>query len=85
MFHRIENVKVLKDFMLQVEFQEGGSKLYDAKPLVESNPAFSRIRKNPIFFEDAKVDTGGYGIVWDDDADLSCNELWENGTEIQTP
>ena len=31
------------------------------------------------------VDVGGYGIVWNDDVDLSCDELWENGKEIKTP
>ncbi|WP_199647569.1 DUF2442 domain-containing protein [Peptoclostridium sp. AF21-18] len=28
-----------------------------------------------------KIDTGGYGIIWNDDIDLSCNELYENGKE----
>ncbi|MDO4617167.1 MAG: DUF2442 domain-containing protein [Lachnospiraceae bacterium] len=26
------------------------------------------------------VDVGGYGIIWNDDLDLSCDELWERGT-----
>ena len=32
-----------------------------------------------------EVDAGGYGIVWNDDLDLSCNELYENGVTVQTP
>ena len=31
------------------------------------------------------VNVGGYGIVWNDDLDLSCDELWENGEAIETP
>ena len=31
------------------------------------------------------VDTGGAGVVWGDDLDLSCDKLWENGTEVKTP
>ena len=31
------------------------------------------------------VDVGGYGIVWNDDLDLSCDELWENGVQVDTP
>lgn len=27
-------------------------------------------------------DEGGYGVVWNDDTDLSCDELFENGTII---
>ena len=28
---------------------------------------------------------GGYGIIWNDDLDLSCDELWEHGIQIETP
>ena len=31
------------------------------------------------------VDVGGYGIVWNDDLDLSCDELWGNGVVAETP
>jgi hypothetical protein len=27
-----------------------------------------------------QVDTGGYGVIWNDDIDLSRNELYNNGT-----
>ena len=41
--------------------------------------------KLPPEFACVTVDTVGYGIVWGDDLDLSCDELWENGTVIKTP
>ena len=28
------------------------------------------------------VDTGGYGVSWNDDLDLACDELYQNGSEI---
>ena len=28
---------------------------------------------------------GGYGVVWNDDYDVSADELWENGVAIKTP
>ena len=28
---------------------------------------------------------GGYGIVWNDDLDLSCDELFANGETVETP
>ena len=31
-------------------------------------------------FEQVRVDAGGYGIRWNDSKDLSCNELYQNGT-----
>jgi hypothetical protein len=32
-------------------------------------------------FEQVKVDTGGFGISWNDDIDLSCDELFDHGME----
>ena len=32
-----------------------------------------------------QVDVGGYGVVWNDELDLSCDELWDHGIEVQTP
>ena len=34
---------------------------------------------NDAFFKSVKVDSGGYGISWNDDVDLSEYELWVNG------
>ena len=28
---------------------------------------------------------GGYGIVWNDDLDLSCDELWDKVVQVDTP
>ena len=33
-------------------------------------------------FEQVKVDAGGYGISWNDEIDLSCDELYHNGKVI---
>ena len=85
MFHKIKNVFPLRDFKLSVQFAEGVTKIYDMKPLFEKIPAFSVLKKNPEKFEAVRTDVGGYGIVWDDELDLSCDELWNNGKEIKTP
>jgi len=40
---------------------------------------------NPAEFYTVEVDVGGYGVIWGDELDLSCDELWTNGTAIETP
>lgn len=40
--------------------------------------AFKLLADVKGLFEQVKVDSGGYGISWDDNIDLSCNELWNN-------
>ena len=85
MFHKVKNVFVLPDYKLSVQFSEGVTKLYDVKPLFDKIPAFKVFEKNPKKFSEVTVDTGGYGIVWNDELDLSCDELWEHGEKIDTP
>ena len=85
MFHKIKNVAPIPDFKLSVRFSEGVTKLYDMKPLFDKLPVFRQLKDNPAEFSGVTVDVGGYGIVWNDDLDLSCDELWEHGTVVETP
>lgn len=85
MFHRVKEVEALSDFRLCVRFEEGVTKLYDLKPLFREIPAFKALQMDPGLFSKVKVDAGGYGIVWTDELDLSCNELFNNGTETLMP
>ena len=85
MFHKVKSVAPLSGFKLSVQFSEGVTKLYDMDPLFEKIPAFQYLRDNPADYQSVSVDVGGYGIIWDDDLDLSCDELWEHGTVVETP
>lgn len=85
MFHKIKNVSALPDYKLSVQFSEGITKIYDVKPLFEKLPVFAALQDNDSDFYSVSVDVGGYGIVWNDDLDLSCDELWENGVQVKTP
>lgn len=85
MFHKIKSVSALPDCKLSVQFSEGVTKIYDVKPLFEKLPVFAELRNDPKEFACVSVDVGGYGIVWNDDLDLSCDELWENGVRVDTP
>ncbi len=85
MFHKIKNVSALPDFKLSVQFSEGVTKIYDVKPLFEKIPFFATLKDQPEVFASVTVDVGGYGIIWNDELDLSCDELWENGVQVDTP
>ena len=85
MFHKVKGVSVLDDFKLSVQFSEGITKLYDVKPLFEKIPAFSYLKEHPEEFADVTVDIGGYGIICNDELDLSCDELWDHGAQVKTP
>jgi hypothetical protein len=77
---KIKQVQVKDDFHLIVKFDNDFEKDYDCQQLFR-RPEFEPLL-NKAFFRSVKVDTGGYGISWSDDIDLSEYELWVNGKEI---
>ena len=84
MFHNVKTVIPLEDYRLIVQFVSGVTKIYDVKPLFEWKDIFKELKKNELFYG-VYVDLGGYGVVWNDYIDLSCDELWEKGKEVKTP
>ncbi len=84
MFHKIKNVVALNDYLLSVSFVEGVTKKYDVKPLFNKFNVFDELRNNDLF-KKAHVGPGGYAVIWNDDIDIACDELFEKGVIINTP
>ena len=82
MFHRIKEVVPLRDYQLVIIFESGEKKRYNVNPLFNKWDAFQTLATVKGLFDQVKVDTGGYGISWNDDIDLSCNELYHNGVSL---
>jgi hypothetical protein len=78
-FHTVESVEVLPDFQLRVLFRTGEKKIYDIRPLFEKHTQFQSFMLTRGLFEQAKVAGGGYGIYWNEDMDIGCDELYING------
>lgn len=79
MMHKVKAVSALPNFCLSVQFAEGITKIYDVKPLFSKWAAFKALQEDTKLFSSVIVDVGGYGIIWNDELDLSCAELFENG------
>lgn len=84
MFHKVKTVEPLPDYCLSVCFEDGTKKQYDVKPLFSKWEAFKALADIAGLFEQVKVDVGGYGIIWNDYIDLSCDELYYEGTEVRS-
>lgn len=82
MFHKVKAVTPLPGYKLKVLFCTGEKKNYDVSPLFDKWDTFKTLLYVKGLFEQVKVDVGGYGISWNDDIDLSCNELYENGIAV---
>lgn len=80
-FPKVESVKTLPDYRLLVTFKNKVVRMYDCQPLLKED-MFSPLQAGSLFTQ-VQVDVGGYGIVWNDDIDLSESELWLNGIEVE--
>lgn len=85
MFHKVKNVNALPNYKLSVQFAEGITKIYDVEPLIEKYNIFTPLKNNLDLFNSVTIDQNGYGIIWNDDIDISCDELFTNGVKINTP
>jgi hypothetical protein len=74
---KIVSARAIDDRTLLVEFSNHEVKRYDISKLLDK-PMF-RSLQNPQFFKNFVIDLGGYGLVWNDEIDISEYELWQNG------
>jgi len=77
----IISAKVIADRTLLIEFSDSEFKKYDVSNLLDK-PMFAPL-KNPSFFKDFKIEAGGYGLVWNEDIDISEYELCKNGVSLR--
>ena len=79
MFHKIASVSPLPQYKLSVLFENGERRSYDVAPLFERWDAFRALESVRGLFEQVRVDAGGYGVSWNDELDLSGEELYVFG------
>ena len=65
----------MDNLILKIIFENEEVRYYDVKNLICEHKEFE-ILKDINLFTLVKVDTGGYGISWNDELDISCNTLY---------
>lgn len=78
LFHKVKDIKPVEDYCLMVVFENNEVKKYDVSKLFYKYPVFMALKTINGLFKQVKVDKGGYGISWNDELDISCNELYYN-------
>jgi hypothetical protein len=79
-YPRVKAVQPLTDKRLLVTFDNGVTKVYDCKPLLDSD-VFAPLW-NEALFRRVRAEDHGYAVVWTDEIDLAESELWLNGTPV---
>ena len=81
MFHKITSLQIKSNYLLVVGFSNNKVKLFDLKPYIEKYKPFKQLVDQPGLYETAKIDIGGYGIVWNDELDISAEGIYEKGVD----
>ena len=81
MFNKINKVTPKNNLIIVVEFENGVTKEYDIKKIIDKWEIFKQLYDYNLF-KMVQVDSGGAGISWNENIDLSSEEIWENGVEI---
>ncbi len=79
MFAKITSIAVLPDYILLAGFSTGEYKQFDLKPMIEKYEPFKSLVRVKGLFEQVKIDADGYGLVWNDDLDISADAVYEKG------
>lgn len=79
-YPKVKTVRPLAGKRLFVEFDNGVTKVYDCKPLLDSE-VFGPLRDEAVFRR-VRADDHGYAVIWTDKIDLAESELWINGAPV---
>ena len=81
MFVKLKKAMPMTDYRLHAVFEGGAVRRYDVKPLFDKWAVFNDLKHDGLF-DRVRVDDGGDGVVWNDEIDLSCDELYWNGVPV---
>ena len=81
MFPKIKSIQPLEGKKLLVIFDNDVKKIYDCVSLLSEDVFYPL--KDEALFRNVKIDSGGYGISWNEEIDLSEAELWINGILVE--
>ena len=81
---KVKDVFPYTDLNILIVFENGITKKYNVTQLFEQFDWYKQL-ENPDIFNLVKVEPGGYGVSWNEDIDISEDELWENSEIFTSP
>lgn len=79
---RIEDVVPLQNNSLLVFFRDGTIRKCELNEYFKKTQRFSIILKRPDCFAYVQIQTGGYGVQWDDNLSIKDSELYKMGKRV---
>lgn len=80
-FHKAIDIKYLRGTAFEMTFQDGQVKRYDMQQLFDKYPQLKALRRHRLFRSGRLT---SYGVIWNDDLDLSAETVYEDGEMVGT-
>lgn len=82
MIPRIKSIKPIKNYILEVDFDDGRRVLYDVNNDIETLPGYDNLKNIHGLFEQVQLDESRTCVFWNDDIDLPSDTIYEYGKSI---
>lgn len=70
---RIEEVKILKEYLLYIKFCNGEEKIYNMENLIKTNDFYKNLKNKDYFY---KVKPNGVTVQWPNGEDVCPENLY---------
>lgn len=84
MFNYLKNIELKENLIIISEFNDGKVTSYDLKKIFSEYPIFKELLSDNSLYNRGHLPPDGSGIIWNDDIDIAAEELYYNGTLINT-
>jgi DNA-binding XRE family transcriptional regulator len=82
MYNRLTSISFEENLIIMAKFNDGKIVSYSIRQLYDQFPIFKELENDPLLFNNGIIAPGGCGIIFNDEIDIACEELYENGTLI---
>ena len=90
---RVTEFILLPDWKLQATFENGATKVYDVKQILNDEPLWPvcdggtdyRKLQDENLFKTGRLEPYGYYFIWDEDVTLDVGDIWDEGITIDKP
>ncbi len=82
MIPKIKSLTTIKDYKLDIIFDDGKHVIYDVADDMAKLPNYDMLKKIPMLFEQAQLDPSRTCVYWNEEIDLPSDTIYEYGITI---
>ena len=82
MFHDATKVCFKEKTIVEITYRDGNVIQFDIRSLYDKYPQFKVLEEDQQLFYSGQLDPGGYGVVWNDELDLSMSGVYRIGKVV---